>query len=136
MGLSPRTIRAYAFDLLVLYRWMNEGGYCLGDLTQSKLLDFIAHEQGRSAQPRSINRRLTVCRLLHNFYYPDGLKNAPGTSLPAPYYRGPGRDRHLGINLRKKKDALVLRVKTRASSTESKTDYSQASSHTGRISTE
>jgi site-specific recombinase XerD len=111
-GLSPLTIRAYAFDLLVFYRWMIEVGFCLEKLTQSKLLDFTAHEQGRGAQPNSINRRLIVCRLLHDFYYPGGLKSDSGTSLPAPYYRGPGRDRHLGVHLRRKKPALALRVKT------------------------
>jgi integrase/recombinase XerD len=111
-GLSPRTIRAYAFDLLALYRWMHAGGHCLKELSPSTLLDFIAHERRRQAQPSSINRRLTVCRLLHSFYYPDGLVSAAGTSLPSPYYRGPGRDRRLGIHLRRKKSASVLRVKT------------------------
>jgi site-specific recombinase XerD len=110
-GLSPRTIRAYAFDLLVLYRWMSEGGHCLERLTQSTLLDFVAHEQARGAHPSSINRRLTVCRLLHHFHYPNGLKSAAGTSLPAPYYRGPGRERHLGVHRLHKKRELVLRVK-------------------------
>ncbi len=31
-GLSSLTIRAYAYDLLVIYRWMNEEGYGLKDL--------------------------------------------------------------------------------------------------------
>jgi site-specific recombinase XerD len=109
---SPRTIRAYAFDLLAIYRWMDTTGYRLLDLNQSVLLEFIANEQGRGAQPCSINRRLTVCRLLYNFYYPDGLEIAPGTSLPAPYYRRPGRDRALGIHRLKKKRKLALPVKT------------------------
>lgn len=111
-GLSSRTIRAYAFDLLAIYRWMNTAGYRLSDLTQSMLLDFIANENGRGAQPSSINRRLTVCRLLHRFYYPDGLKKTSGTSLPAPYYRGPGRDRVIGVHRLRKKHELALRVKT------------------------
>ena len=111
-GLSPRTVRAYAFDLLAIYRWMNTAGYRLSDLTQAVLLEFISNEKGRGAQPSSINRRLTVCRLLHSFYYPGGLKNAPGTSLPAPYYRGPGRDRAVGVHRLRKKRELALRVKT------------------------
>jgi integrase/recombinase XerC len=111
-GLSPRTTRAYAFDLLTLYRWMEEAGHRLATLTQSKLLDYIAHEQRRGAQPHSINRRLTVCRQLYLFHYADALPLDPGTSLPAAYYRGPGRDRRLGVHLRRKKPALALRVKT------------------------
>jgi len=110
-GLSPRTIRAYAYDLLALYRWMDKDGYCLEDLTQATLLNFIAHEQRRDAQPSSINRRLTVCRLIHSFYYPSGLETTAGTSLPAPYYRGPGRDRHIGAHMLRKKSSLALRVK-------------------------
>ncbi|MCP4614416.1 MAG: tyrosine-type recombinase/integrase [Planctomycetes bacterium] len=110
-GLSPRTIRAYAYDLLALYRWMNKDGYCLETLTQATLLNFIAHEQERNGQPSSINRRLTVCRLIHSFYYPGGLETTAGTSLPAPYYRGPGRDRRIGVHMLRKKNALALRVK-------------------------
>lgn len=111
-GLSSRTIRAYAFDLLALYRWMNQAGCRLFELTQSALLDFVSHEQQRGAQSSSINRRLTVCRLLYNFHNPSGLQSAPGTSLPAPHYRGPGRDRAVGVHVRRKKRELALRVKT------------------------
>lgn len=111
-GLSPLTIRAYAFDLLAIYRWMTADGYSLKELTQATLLNFIAHEQRRDAQPNSINRRLTVCRLLYNFYYPSGMETTAGTSLPAPFYRGPGRDRRIGAHLIRKKSAHALRVKT------------------------
>jgi len=111
-GLSPQTIRAYAYDLLALYRWMSKDGYCLEDLTQATLLNFIAHEQKRNAQSISINRRLTVCRLIHNFYHPGGLETTAGTTLPAPFYRGPGRDRRIGVHMLRKKRSLALRVKT------------------------
>jgi len=110
-GLSPRTVRAYAFDLMAIYRWLEVTGRALAELGQPDLLDLVAHERRRGAQPSSINRRLTVCRLLYSFWQPDGLGAEAGTSLPAPHYRGAGRDRRLGLHVLQKKRSLVLRVK-------------------------
>jgi len=109
-GLSPLTVRAYAFDLVAFYRWLAGTDRSLKELTQADLLDFIAWEKQRCAQPRSINRRLTVCRLLHGFWFPGGLVARAGVSLSAPYYRGPGRDRYIGVHKLRKKPALALRV--------------------------
>ena len=111
-GLSPRTVRAYAFDIVALGRWLVAADRSLSELIHADLLDFVAWEKERGAQPSSINRRLTVCRLLHSFHYPEGLGGAAGTSLPAPYYRGPGRDRRIGVHVLEKKRSLALRVKT------------------------
>ena len=110
-GLSPLTVRAYAFDLAAIYRWLEATHRTLAELGQAELLDFVAHERRRGAKPSSINRRLTVCRLLHGFWQPGGLGADAGTSLPAPHYRGPGRDRRLGLHVLRKKRSLLLRVK-------------------------
>jgi site-specific recombinase XerD len=111
-GLSPLTVRAYAFDLVALYRWMASTDRSLAELTQSDLLDFIRHERGRGAHPRSINRRLIACQLLHRFWHPNGLVATSGTSLPAPHYRSSGRDRRIGMHILQKKREVSLRVKT------------------------
>jgi site-specific recombinase XerD len=111
-GLSPLTVRAYAFDIVALYRWMATTDRTLAGLCQPDLLDFVSHERERGAHPSSINRRLTACRLLHGFWHPEGLGSVAGTSLPAPYYRSPGRDRRIGMHVLNKKRQLVLRVKT------------------------
>jgi integrase/recombinase XerD len=110
-GLSALTVRAYAFDLVAVYRWLGVTGRTLDELTQADLLDFVAHERRRGAQPTSINRRLSACRMLHSFWYPRGLPTAQGTSMPAPYYRGLGRERRLGLHLLRKPRSLALRVK-------------------------
>jgi integrase/recombinase XerC len=110
-GLSPRTIRAYAFDLVAVYRWFAHSGKQLESLCQSDLLEFVAHEKKRGAEPRSINRRLTVCRLLFEFWFPRGLDAGRGSSLPSSFYKGPGRDRRLGLHRLKKKHSLKLQVK-------------------------
>ena len=92
-GLSLLTVRAYAFDLAAVYRWLEGYGKELSCLSQADLLNFVAHERDRGAQPGSINRRLTVCRLLFEFWHPEGMKTQAGTPRTSPFYRGPGRDR-------------------------------------------
>lgn len=110
-GLSPLTVRAYAFDLAAVYRWLIGSKRTLAALTQTDLLDFVAHERLRGAKPASINRRLTACRLLFGFWHPGGPQNATGTSLPAPHYRGRGRDRRLGLHVLHRQHSLALHIK-------------------------
>jgi len=111
-GLSPATERAYAFDLVVLYRWLAMTGRDMLKLLPADLVAFIAHQQGQGAQPTSINRRLTTCRSLYRFLTGHDLGQGPGVHTPTPYYRGPGRDRALGLHRRLRPSYLKLRVKT------------------------
>lgn len=110
-GLSPRTIRAYAYDLLALYRWLDEAGKALEQLKQAELGSFVQKQRDAGAHPNSINRRLLVSRLLYRFL--TGEEMAPGREgcFPAPYYRSRGRDRSLGIHSIGKSRARNLRVK-------------------------
>jgi len=109
-GLSPNTLRAYAFDLSALYRWLRASRRQLQPLQQPDLLDFIRAERERNAGPRSINRRLTTCRLLYRFCTDQELPRGPGTTLPAPDYRGRGKDRVLGLHQLPRRFQLKLRV--------------------------
>jgi site-specific recombinase XerD len=111
-GLSPQTVRAYAFDLVTLHRWLNTSDRRLEDLEQSTLLEYIAHQQQVGAQPASINRRLTTCRLFYCFVTGTEIEAGPRGSPPAPHYRGRGRDRYLGLHRLKNQHRLELRVKT------------------------
>ncbi|MFZ5893642.1 MAG: tyrosine-type recombinase/integrase [Myxococcota bacterium] len=97
-GLSPRTVRAYAFDLLCFYRWLNQSGRALPDLHSADLVDFIAEQQRAGAAPRSINRRLTTVRQLFLFFTGRALDQGPGILRPALHYKGPGRERELGLH--------------------------------------
>lgn len=97
-GLSPRTARAYAFDLLHLFRWLSATKRQLQDLVSADLIDFIAEQQRSGSAPRSINRRLTTLRLLFQFCTGRALDHGPGILRPAPHYKGPGRDRELGLH--------------------------------------
>ncbi len=110
-GLSPRTIRAYAFDLLVIYRWLECTDKPLLELKECDLVDFIADQRSKDARPHSINRRLTVCRLVYCFWTDKEMERGRGVSLPAPYYKGPGRDHYLGLHTLSKPQRLRLHVK-------------------------
>lgn len=64
-GLSPRTRRAYAYDLLEAYRWMAEADRQPEQITGEDLIGFIDYQQRPPpASPATINRRL---RLLQRF---------------------------------------------------------------------
>jgi len=110
-GLSPRTIRAYAFDLVTVYRWLEYSNRELKTLSHAALLDFVTFEKKRGAHPNSINRRIVACRLLFEFLYSKDIDSGIGTSLPSSHYKGPGRDHRLGLNQIKKKHSLKLHVK-------------------------
>jgi integrase/recombinase XerC len=113
-GLSPCTIRAYAYDLLILYRWMNQEGRTVEELSQGDLVEFIRFQQAANASATSINRRLVVAELFYRFMTGEpmakrGTKNA---SLPSPHYKGRGKDRELGLQQIKAPLYRALRVKT------------------------
>lgn len=111
-GLSPRTIRAYAYDLLSLYRWLAVSGKALLKLELADLLAYVNHQKAQRAHPSSINRRLLVCHLIYRFWTDEEIAPGRGTSLPAPYYRGRVRDRALGLHSVGRSRKRRLRVKT------------------------
>lgn len=110
-GLSPATRRAYAFDLLLLHRWLAHRRRTVRALRARDLLDFIAAQRAAGAQPASINRRLIACRLLYRFCTGHDLDGQPGAVGPAPHYRGRGRDHALGLHQLRRPRRLKLRVK-------------------------
>jgi integrase/recombinase XerC len=111
-GLSPKTVRAYAYDLLLLCRWLSAGKKDFKRLRQTELFEFIAWDRKRGANPRSTNRRLSVCRHYYRFSFGKDLPLGVRVASPSPYFAGPGRDRFLGIWRAKRRDRLQLRVRT------------------------
>jgi integrase/recombinase XerC len=108
-GLSPATGRAYAYDLVALYRWLQQVQLAVEQLSPDDLLRFIEHQQRAGAQPKSINRRLTTCEQLYRFV--TGASMSHARLGAAPHYAGRGREQALGLHRRKPVARRKLRVK-------------------------
>lgn len=81
--LSLRSLRAYAYDLLHLARWLQATRHSLASFNQSLLLAYVRHQldQQPTLTPATINHRLDVLRCLYRFHY--------GQEIPgkAPFQR-------------------------------------------------
>ncbi len=110
-ALSLATVRAYAFDLVSLHRWLDIVGKQVDQLTEALLLNFIADQQAENAKPRSINRRLVTARSFYEFVTGHEMPRGIGVSTHGPHYRGRGRERSLGLHTRRRQQHLRLRVK-------------------------
>ena len=58
--LSPRSLRAYAYDLLHFARWFHDQPQTLADLTESTLQEYVRHQLNQQPQPtpQTVNHRL------------------------------------------------------------------------------
>jgi site-specific recombinase XerD len=110
-GLSPHTVRAYAYDLAIFLRWLAAIGKSLSELEHSDLFGLIEAQRADNADPHSINRRLTTCRSFYRFWAGHDLEPRRGSSLPSPHFAGRGRERSLGIHKLYRPQRLCLRVK-------------------------
>jgi site-specific recombinase XerD len=97
-GLAPNTIRAYAFDLLWLYRWLATTDLTVHVLAEPDLIGFIAAQRQQNAAPASINRRLTTARQLYRFCTGQSMPRGPRSTSPSPHYKGRGRAGPLGLH--------------------------------------
>jgi site-specific recombinase XerD len=68
--LSPRSLRAYAYDLLHFARWFQSQPQTLSEITESTLLDYVRHQLNQQPRPtpQTVNHRLTVIRCLYRFH--------------------------------------------------------------------
>jgi Phage integrase, N-terminal SAM-like domain len=68
--LSPRSLRAYAYDLLHFARWFHPRSGTLSAITESTLLEYVRHQLNQQPQPtpQTVNHRLTVIRCLYRFH--------------------------------------------------------------------
>jgi integrase/recombinase XerD len=106
-GLSPCSLRAYAYDLLNLAQWFAASSLKLSELNQSRLLDYIRFQLDHQPQPaaQTINHRISVTYCLYRFHHGREIPHqaiAPesGYSRPSPF--GWGRTRRVLQRLRVK----------------------------------
>jgi site-specific recombinase XerD len=70
--LSPRSLRAYAYDLLHFARWaLGAPARPLAEITETTLLDYVGHQLDgeHKPAPQTVNHRLGVVRCLYRFHY-------------------------------------------------------------------
>lgn len=106
--LSPRSLRAYAYDLLHFARWFQSQHKTLSAITESTLVDYVRHQLNQQPRPtpQTINHRLTVIRCLYRFHH--GQEIFAGQShFQRPYttrcpvgYGRPHRTMALGLRLK------------------------------------
>ena len=108
-GLSAHTLNAYAYDLALIHRWLEESDTALRALGRDDIYRFIAWEQERSTAPKSINRRLHTLRRYYRFVV--GADLPGGTEERGRGFWRPRRDFELGLQVLPERSQRQLRVK-------------------------
>jgi len=115
--LSLRSLRAYAYDLLHLARWLRATRHSLARLNQSLLLDYVRSQLDYLPKPapQTINHRLCVLHCLYRFHYgqeiPTGkahFQRTYTTRLPLGYAGYGRRQRNLPAALRLRQPRRVI----------------------------
>lgn len=109
-GMSPATMRAYAYDLLSFYRFMDASKVSTAEFTRKHAIDYISVLRKQNAAPRTINRRITVVRTFLN-----SLKQNMGDEIFASsspcFYKGRRNRALIGPSRIKQSKTCALRVK-------------------------
>ena len=108
-GLSPDTVRAYAYGLKSFFEWIKSDWSSFEKMNQKTLQDWLFFLKSKKMQPRSINQQLVCVRAFYRFIFGQPVPHAAGVLYPNAYYRGPRRTRYGGSPSRK--SFLELRVK-------------------------
>ncbi len=114
--LSPRSLRAYAYDLLHFARWwLPQPAQPMSQITESTLLDYVRHQldQEPKPTPQTVNHRLGVVHCLYRFHcgseIPAGqshFQRSYTKRSPLGYGR-PRRAVALGLRLRQPRRVIV-----------------------------
>lgn len=115
-GLSPLTLRSYAYALARFLAWFSDCRIRFKRLAQSNLVAFVSELRQQGAKPSTINHRLTVVRSFYEFVCGHPMPWAPGTESRTdrpPFARSMGGsyDRNLGLHWIRARDKAFLRVK-------------------------
>ena len=69
-GLSERTMRIYAYDLLNFWRWRTQTRIDLKDITRAAMFQYIQYQrQEKSPAAITINHRVAIVQCLYQFHF-------------------------------------------------------------------
>lgn len=109
--LSSDSVRSYAYDLVVIYEWLNKSGLRIERLKGSHQFQFIEYQNKCNHKRASINRRLVTLRSFYFFCMGKELERVGrGMTLPAGHYRGPGKE-FMGVTSRPRKAKTQLKIR-------------------------
>jgi integrase/recombinase XerD len=113
-GLSPHSLRAYAYDLLNSVRWWwKERWSSLARLDEARLLDYVRYQLAADPKPtpQTVNHRLTVLRCIYRFHYQREIPRRRGSVQSIHKTRNPlgfGRAGRMAVGLRMKQCRRVV----------------------------
>jgi integrase/recombinase XerD len=109
-GLSLRSLRAYAYDLLHFLRWWNPLVQPpLSALNESHLLGYVRFQLDSQPQPtpQTINHRLVVLGCCCRFHQPAGNPANPGVGRRPPVYGRKNWRASSGLRLKQPRRVIV-----------------------------
>jgi site-specific recombinase XerD len=80
-GCAIKTVRAYAYDLLALIRWLENNNINFEKITDKHVFDWIVFMREIPTSPATINRRLIVCYAFFKYCNGDTIPK----SVKVPY---------------------------------------------------
>lgn len=109
-GLSPYSVRSYAYDLVVIYRWLKKEDFEVENLQGKDLFELIRFEKNCGHKAKTINRRLITLRVYYRFLFDRELEQGVNMATSRGSYRGPG-SAFMGLVIRKRRGRVHLKVK-------------------------
>lgn len=109
-GLSAATVESYAYDLVLVFRWLKKRKRPFASISSRDLLLWIQAMKEAGMKPASINRRLSSLESFYKFCFGRPVPRADLVSYPTPYYRRGAAPRVRGLFVRRRKE-MQLRVK-------------------------
>lgn len=109
-GLSPYSVRSYAYDLVIIYRWLKKDGLGIKTLQGQDLYSLIRFEKGDGHGAKTINRRLITLRVYYRFLFGKDLEKGTGFDTVPGHYRGSG-SAFMGHIVRRHRGRVQLKVK-------------------------
>lgn len=109
-GLAFYTMRAYGYDLVNLFRWLEAERKIFRSLDQMKMLDWVAAQRKADAEPTTINRRLQTCYLFYRFCFNKNIKSHVGLVKRPSRYNSQGYN-SLGLKFVRRPREALLKVR-------------------------